>query len=258
MDLLLEKLGSRHGTSIIFALLFLLVASAAVSVSLSAAAAVAARTAADRLWQQDHLALTSAAELLADCLQETEARVSVERTTVVTDESSTSEAVSVSSASVALAEPCPLASTLGSALLVAIRYGSEQRGLFDITTADSPAKDVLKTVHVSYTITPEFFGGFSAAEELTPVQLLYDYHLLASLTVGDESGAGQTLYLSADSRSDSAPEVTAAGQMPLLEDGPADSPAEQTSIAEILSYGITWERVLLSTQKEQLRTETGR
>ena len=254
----LEKLGSRHGTSIIFALLFLLVAGVAVSVSLSAAAAAAARTVEDRLWQQDHLALTSAAELLADRLYETEARVSLERTTVAADENSASEAVSVSSASVVLAEPCPLASTLGAALLDAIRYGSEQRGHFDITIAGSPAKDVLKTVHVSYTITPQFFGGFNTAEELTPVQLLYDYQLLARLTVGDESGAAQTLYLSAGSRSDSAPEVTSAGQTPLLQAEPVDSPAEQTSIVEILSYGITWDHALLSTQKEQLRMEAGR
>lgn len=141
MNAVKKKLNSRRGASVIFALLFLMVAAMVSVVILDASVTTTKRLRDDTDWEQDNLTLTSAGKLVRECLANTSC-------TVVT---TTNNETKVST--VAVTAEGPLGDIAGNALQKVNDFSDAYSGSFKVTPDDDSG--VFREVTVSFTVLPD-------------------------------------------------------------------------------------------------------
>ena len=212
MKALKNKLNSRSGASIIFALLFFLVAAMVSIVILDASVTTAKRLSDDTVWEQDNLTLTSAGKLLKGCFADTTCTV-----TTVTEIASESTECTVTAQG-------PLAEILS----VAVRKANDRSDAFSgtFTVSVDEESSVFKNVTVKYTIMPD-------QEELEGIDnenhRKDSYKFSAELTL---EGSDQKMFLTA--------------YRSIKQSAPATSDGEYLTKTDF----IEWTSVTLSTKED--------
>ena len=219
-----EKLHSRRGASLLFAFLFLLVASMVSTVILSGAVTAIKRAHDDTGREQSYLTLESAARLFREMLQDTTVTVTV---TVRSDgEKLTDPEYSYNAIG-------PLKDVMAKAVeeVYEEKNGSTSASRRFVVTAPEAHSERFQPVQMELTLTREI------ADEIGIIYYLLDGTIQRAI-LPDESGeVPQKLYLSASYQAN----------LPRL----PTEPAEQEEI-----YTVTWDSIMLYTRPERRDEET--
>ena len=256
-----KKLHSARGASLLFALLLLLVAAAVSATILSAAVSAAARISNDRLWQQRHLSLTSAAGLLRECLEESETRCKVTtcRTTVLLD----GDVISVDySDPRTYLDRSPLGTTLGRTLKSAVEDANNgvqsastavETFSIQVSSSDPSAEDALAPVSASCALTTGIKNP-DLVDNANPVLAVtgYEFQLFITLTTGD-AAERQQLYLLAANENNPTPFLEDSSETSSDYTDEEGVPHVRTIRTEDLAVYLYLDRFTLSTSERQLR-----
>ena len=211
MNAVKRKLNSKKGASLIFALLFLMVATMVSIVILDASVTTTKRLKDDTDWEQDNLTLTSAGKLVRECLSDTTCTV----TTTTNTETGNSECEVTASG--------PLADIVSVALQNVNDRGASCSGSFTVTPDTA---DAFRPVTVNYTVLPdqEALEGLENNEQ----HRKDSYKISAVLTMVNSE---QKLFITAYRSITQSPPVTSVG----------------TNL--IKTDNVEWTSVILSTKE---------
>lgn len=203
-----DKLRSERGVSLLYGLMFFLVASLVAMAIVSAAVSAAERVSNDRARQQSYLALSSAGSLIADCLKDEDFYCTI--TTTLNGEGTDDDRVAVATQGGPLHDQIQQAMEDATGAVTDLKTDGDVpragSGSFTVQVPDSPAAGELagSTVNVQYTLQERQVGeeldvnssAFKIGAELSLAnsdQKLYLAALRATSTTPDSGGEGITV-----------------------------------------------------------------